>query len=71
MDLQSLTNDEFVDHFGEVLREAERRVQAHSEQSVRSAVGDALTRVHRRLVHARDILAIGGIVRPFSGGEPK
>lgn len=65
------SHDQLADVMGEAIREAHRRVDTHHNPQLRKEINKHLKAAHAHLEKARNAAAGGGVIQPFSGGDPK
>lgn len=64
-----MTDDELADALAPLIKEAHDRIEAHEGLTLRTKRKARL--LHNLAEELRDDLRGGGIIQPFSGGDPK
>ena len=71
MDFSTLSDDDFATAVKAVVDELHRRVDARPDDVVKDALQYRLAIAHKALDVLRARAASGGVIQPYSGGDPK
>lgn len=71
VELDTLSDDALADHVRAVFDELHRRHDIMEPGAIKRGAGVRLLVAHRAMEILREHLAGGGVIQPFSGGDPK